>query len=121
VPPTTERIVEEPDDEVIIKPRDRAGIRDLPASSALGLPPPPLPPEPSNEPLALPGSFAQPGTPAAVPFRTPAFTQARVIGPTGPGAPIFGGTPGFGGFEQPIGDDEEQLIRRIVAGLPTRR
>lgn len=105
-----------------IRPRDRAGVGDAPLGSDIGLPPPPGPPiaPPSYTPLALPGSFAQPGTRGAVPFRTPAYTQARVIGPTGPGAPIFGGIQGFSGME-PVNDDEEQLVRRIVAGLPTRR
>jgi hypothetical protein len=80
------------------------------------LPPAPLPPAPSNNsPLALPGSFAQPGTPQAVPFRSPQFLQGRVIGPTGPGAPIFGGLPGFSGID--AGNPDEEFIRRIVSGL----
>lgn len=95
-------------------------LPEAPAPVGIDVPPPPPVPMPpsANLPLALPGTFARPGTQAARPFRSPAFLQGRVVGPTGPGVAVFGGTPGFGGLEQMIGDDEEEFVRRIVAGLP---
>jgi hypothetical protein len=83
------------------------------------LPPEPLPPPPDNSPLALPQSFAQPGTPQAVPFRTPAYAQGRFTGPSGPGVQVFGGIPGFSGIDEGQGDDE--LMRRILSGLRAAR
>jgi hypothetical protein len=84
----------------------------------------PLPPMPSmppaeNLPLGIAGTFAMPGTRAALPFRSPRFLEDRVVGPTGPGTPIFGGLPGFSGVEQLLGD--EDIVRRIVAGIGVRR
>jgi len=58
----------------------------------------PLPPPVSTMPISLLGStgggtFAQPGTEGAMPFRTPNFGVNRYIGPElirGPGVPIRG-------------------------------
>lgn len=90
------------------------------------LPLPPPPPPPANTPLAIPGTFAQPGTAGAVPFRTPRFLQNRVIGPTtfGPGSTLFGGAGGFSGLGDEGGQanpGDDDLVRRIVAGLSRGR
>lgn len=100
---------------------------------AAGPEPPPEPgpepvptPEPTNSPLALPGTFATPGTPQASPYRSPAFLQNRVVGPLsfGPGATLFGGDAGFSGIDdtgRPHSQQDEELIRKIVMGLQSRR
>jgi hypothetical protein len=82
----------------------------------------------TNSPLALPGSFADPGSPGAVPFRSPNFLSNRVVGGPktfGPGATLFGGDTGFSGVEDTgapkRNPQEDELIRRIVMGLGARR
>lgn len=67
----------------------------------------PPPPPPDNDPLALPGTFTQPGTPQARPWHSPAYREDRVVGATGPGAPVDISGEGLSGQ---IG---EELLRRL--------
>ena len=73
-------------------------------------------------PLALQGSFAQPGTEAARAFRTPAFLQNRVVGGdplrfssgTQIGASSISGESGRGPGR------EDEIVRAIVSSLQRR-
>jgi hypothetical protein len=78
---------------------------DDPSMFDPGLPMPPLPPPPpgSNLPLALPGG-GEPG-------------GRSMFGAAPGGMDLFGGSGGPGGEGAP----DEDLLRRILAGLPRGR
>ena len=91
----------------------RPGMVAEGAEPAPEMPLPPMPAPPDHNPLAMVGASGARSTSAPRP-------PGMGMGPTGPGTPIFGGMTGFGGgFEQMLGDDE--VLRRIVAGLPLGR
>lgn len=99
-----------------------------PGPSIPDAPPPSIPPAPSNSPLALPGSFAQPGTKGAAPFRTGGFLQDRLMGPQGPIR--FAEGSGFGpGSSSPLGGEggpgggrpaDDERMRALISALSRR-
>jgi hypothetical protein len=115
-PPTTGEVGGDQDTDIL--PPDLIG--DIPP------PPVPAPPAISGTGLAgIPGTegstFARPGTPGAIPFRTPAFFSQRPPR-FGPGVPIAGGgsaaVSGLGS-EGGIGlspEEAAELLRSLVAG-----
>ncbi len=84
----------------------------------------PAPPGPVS-PLALPQSFAQPGTPAAMPYRTGEYFKNRTQGSGLPRQRRFG--PGIDLASSPSGDElgigapdqrrDEDLVRLIAGNL----
>lgn len=118
--------------------RNRNGLPGEPPTGLEG--DPGLPPS-TGLPLAMPGaqsgagSFAQPGTQAAIPFQPPGFFANRSVGGDarsrlGPGSPMasagsagvpsaLGGGDALGGLFNPSADDE--LLAMIMQGPGVRR
>ena len=88
------------------------------------IPPPPPMSQPGAGGGAFEGSFAQPGSPSSVPFRTPEFFSGRISTPQvhrmGPGSPISGMVDlgGGGGEGNPFQgeDDMRRLLASIIGG-----
>lgn len=75
----------------------------------------PPPPPPDTSPLALPGTFEQPGGMGARPWHTPAYREDRIVGGTfGPGTPVDISGEGIN-----TGDviDPKKLLERIRRGF----
>lgn len=132
-PPRVEEPVESPAPATpAIEPEQDS---NTPPLDAIGdIPPPPIPPPPpapvtprvpdDGGIAGAPGAptFALPGTIAARPFRTPAFSSTKRGTRFGPGVPVTGGAPmlsGGGGDESlGIGPDEAaELLRRLAGGM----
>lgn len=105
-----------------------SGATSLPSDIIGDIPPPPIPQPPIVGPgvAGIPGTeagtFARPGSAAAMPFRTAGYAAARPQR-FGPGAPIVGGgggMSGFGGDEGGMGlgspDAVAELLRALAAG-----
>jgi hypothetical protein len=102
----------------------------LPSDEIGDIPPPPVPRPPRRPRIPGPGvagipgteggTFAQPGTRAAIPFRTSAFAAQRPMR-FGPGAPMVGGGGGVGGQGLGVGgglspEEAAELLRALAAG-----
>jgi len=77
--------------------------------------PPVPPPPPPNTPLAISGTFARPGQAGISAFRTPSFTQNRVVGGGGGGGPEalrFGSGASAGAG---AGGMDEDLLAALLA------
>jgi hypothetical protein len=100
-------------------PYNTGGVETLPSELIGDIPPPPIPPPPITGPGVAgirgteAGTLARPGSAAARPFRTAAYTPKPQR--FGPGVPVSGGdTTGVTGLGNP--DDVAELLRQLAAG-----
>jgi hypothetical protein len=125
--PTIPQQPQQPPMDQIASAYDKPMTED-PGPTLPEAPPPNIPPPPSSSPLALTGSFAQPGTSGAKAFRTAGFfAPERLVGVGGPIRFGQGQGLGFGksGITDPNsggrpGEGDDERLRAVLGAGITR-